>query len=460
MFVREGPRIWRGNRDEESWRHYYAEFVVGTTTLDGPANVLQCPGLPVYGDQWIIADDIDVWATCRWKTEVESMQPADLPGPTNWWRVLCYFTNKPDKAFCLEQQIENPLLMPPKLSGGGVKYTEELSNDRFGNPLVNSAWEVFNGPKVEFDANRGQVHIEMNVPQLLLPFVESFRDRVNGVPIWGINARCVKLSDFKWSKNYYGVCFPYYTWIFDFDINFKSFDRPIYDEGTKVLNGKWDPATGHWVLVPIDANGTLPSPLNPAHFMRFVDRSGNVARVMLDGLGLPAGTFLGTGTSTVPSCITCSGGTPISVRIEGLIPFSGDYAIYNQVVPGELFPSATDPCEFTATVGSVKADLSVSGSLMGGGLIFLSIQDLSGEMPRVIYLKRLAVDPITAKWDCCTINNLPISVGDSDFCPIAISYNPNCSGVPGPPFTGPPAQFLIQAYDEADFSLLGIPLVF
>lgn len=75
-----------------------------------------------------------------------------------------------------------------------------------------------------------------------------------------------------------------------------GFDRDILDEGTKVLNGHWDAATGGWVLDNI--NGVAPDPENPAHFVRFQDRNGNTARVILNGAGLPAEVSIGTGSAT------------------------------------------------------------------------------------------------------------------------------------------------------------------
>jgi hypothetical protein len=83
----------------------------------------------------------------------------------------------------------------------------------------------------------------------------------------------------------YGICNFYFTRIFEFDINFETFDRTIYDEGTRVLNGHWDKTTGDWVLD--DINGGAPDPQNPKHFKRYKDRNGENTRAMLDGNGKP-----------------------------------------------------------------------------------------------------------------------------------------------------------------------------
>ncbi len=445
-------------RDKESHRTYKVKFIVQVATDEGPATAIQCPGLPVYGDPYQIDADLDIWAYCRYDTEVT---PVLTNEPNRFFECEFTFSTKPEKAFCLDFQQEDPLLIPPKLSGAMVKYTEEATFDRFGNPIVNSAWEQFRGPNVEFDKNRHRVHIEMNVPQLLLPFVSSFVDTVNAFTIWGIPHRCVKLSEFQWDRLYYGVCFAYYVWKFDFDVRFDTFDRLIADEGTKVLNGHWDDLTGNWVLDPI--GGKPPDPGNPSHFMRFPDRPGNPTRHLLDGFGLPADVLIGTGTSGAPICTFCNDANGIlSAILSSAAGFTGDYTTYQLLIGGTLTVNPNNPCQLSLTVAGASVRVSFSTYNAGGGgrfgIIFVNFSSSTDPDARYI-IDGIATDA-SGKFTCCgTDYPALLNIGDAGSCPAIVHINATCVASPGPPASGGPGIRYVQKYDESDFSLIGIPLI-
>ena len=291
-----GQTTWEGERDDEGHREYKVTFRVQGSTLDGPANVLQTPGLPVFGTYWVIDNDADLWAWCRWQA---SVKPEVEGEPNEFWKVTFTFSTKPpdrDDRACKDSEVQDPLQEPPKINGSFVVYSEEATKDRFGRPILNSAFERLRGPQVEFDANRPQVKIEMNVAQLDFAFLSVMGNSVNDQELWGMPARCIKLSEIEWERRYYGTCYIYYTLHLTFDIRADSFDRDLLDEATKVLSGHWDGATGAYFLDPI--NGSPPVASNPQHFVRFKDRLGNPMKGILNGAGLPAGVQVGTGTDS------------------------------------------------------------------------------------------------------------------------------------------------------------------
>lgn len=301
----KGPFAKSLERDDEGHRTYAVKHFVTTDAIqDGPQVVLTAANLPQVGDVWNFGNDSDLWAFC-WPTMKISSASGDQES-TKIWTVEQKFTTKPFKR-CQDTVIENPLLEPQKVSGTFVKYTKEVTKDRNGEFILNSAHEHLRGPQVEFDHNRPQVHIEQNVADLDLATVAQMVDTVNDSTLWGLGARKIKLSNFSWERLYYGICFAYYKRIFDFDIDFNTFDRKIPDEGSKVLNGEWETedecATGTgtsvsgWKLLNIC--GAAPDPDNPAHFCRYKDRFGEPARVMLDGAGLPADSMVISGTGTI-----------------------------------------------------------------------------------------------------------------------------------------------------------------
>jgi hypothetical protein len=276
---------WSGDRDENGHRTWNISCLVVTDTIeDGPAIVMQCAGLPQIGDTWNFGNDIDVWAFCLPYMKVSPAPGVKEGGGFYYWKVDQKFTTTPQWR-CSTAQIEDPLSEPQQISGSFVKYTKEGVYDRYGLPMRSSSHEPFHGQQAEYDANRPTVKISQNVASLDLPTITSLVDNLNDSTLWGVSARCVKLSNVSWERKLYGTCYYYYTRNFEFDINFETFDRYIIDEGNKCLNGHWDKATGTYVVDNI--GGSAPDPSNPLHFKQALDRAGQPIRMPLNGAGLP-----------------------------------------------------------------------------------------------------------------------------------------------------------------------------
>lgn len=288
----DGPISWGVTVDDKGDRDYLIRHQVRALTTDGPYTILNTPGLPVVGAVWNFDGDLDPWAFC-WPTKKVTM--VTNKEPNRFWTVESLFSTRP-RGDCREG-VDNPLLLPQRISGSFVKYVREVTQDRFGKTIRNSSFELLRGPIVEFDHNRPTVQVEQNVSTLDLATCAEMMDHVNEVAMWGLEPRQVKLSQFSWSSNIFGTCNEYFTRFFEFDINFEGFDRKALDEGTKVLRGHWE-ETG-WVLDQID--GEDPDPLNPQHFIRFKDRNGENARTLLDGEGKPLGGATGTADDDDPA---------------------------------------------------------------------------------------------------------------------------------------------------------------
>jgi hypothetical protein len=382
----DGQRRYEdGGRDAEGHRTYKVVHLVQTSILDGPSNAMQCPGLPLPHSIWQFDNDVDVWAFCTWDMSIRSMTK---DGPNQFFEIEQTFTTKPpDTKSCIDVQVDDPLLIPQKVSGSYLKDKEEITHDRFGKATINSAFEQIRGPGVEFDKGSDTVIVEQNVPLLQLELFTPMKDTVNQFPLWGLPKRCIKLSDTKYDRKYYGQCFEYYTRTFTFEIKTKrntgavsatpnnpnaeapfkvgdllevqgglatipavlvvtaidnaghittvdiystgsyttvpnnpvsviddtgaavlvtftvnwsdvssitsGFDRDLVDEGTKVLRGKWDkdPKSPTYQTYIIDDDPKNPGkklqPNNPLNFIKFRDFAGDLAKVILDGLGQP-----------------------------------------------------------------------------------------------------------------------------------------------------------------------------
>lgn len=298
-----GPSTWSMVRDRQGHREYKLGHKVDGHKKDGPANVLQTPGLPLPGSLWIIDFDIDVWAYCTHEARVNPKLGED-EGPNTVWDVEQVFSTKPEKR-CQDTQFEDPLLEPIKIRGSTNTYQEEGTVDRFGYAITNSSYEQIRGPQNEWDAGRDVIVIEHNVAVLNHSLCTSMRHHVNDRTMWGYPARTIKMSDFTWSEHYYGTCHKYFTRVFTFEIRQEGWDRDVMDEGTKALKGHWD-INGDWQLEFI--GGSVPSPHNPAHFIRITDVNGNPMRSLLDGAGKPLNVSVDTGTGTA--------GAPVGINIQ------------------------------------------------------------------------------------------------------------------------------------------------
>lgn len=166
------------------------------------------------------------------------------------------------------------------MSGSFVKYTEEIVKDKDGNVIKSSSHELFKGPQIEFDHNRPTIRVEKNVGTLGLATFAEMVDTVNDRKMWGLAARKIKLDNVSWERLLYGTCGFYFKRIFDFSVDFNTFDRAILDEGTKAL-GDWNPSTKVWVVEG--------DPDNPQDFNTYKDKKGENSRVLLDGSGKPLG---------------------------------------------------------------------------------------------------------------------------------------------------------------------------
>ena len=294
----DGPLSMSLTRDDNGFRTYRLKLLIRLTdTLDGPAIASNAAGLPRPGDAWLVDNDLDVWVWCRPEASITRHTDYKDGEPIHFYIAEFTYSNKPlskeqaeKRRGCHEQQIEDPLLEPDRVSGGFQKKSKEATHDRFGAQILNSAFEIVRGPQVEFDESRPTVKVVQNRALLEFNTLCYLIDCLNDTTLWGFPARWIKFSNCTWEEQYHGLCYKYYTRTMEFEIR-EDWDRDLLDEGTKVLNGHWGDGEAEgsgWVLDNI--NGATPDPENPTHFIRAIDRKGDPMRMILDGEGKPANT--------------------------------------------------------------------------------------------------------------------------------------------------------------------------
>lgn len=323
-----GLRVWGGKRDTDGYREFTVTHLVKTTDVrDCPYTVMFAAGLPAIGSVWNLGNNADVWAFCYPDMEIRR-HPTIAAGEKGlWWEVDQKFSTKP-LSRCQDTQVEDPLLEPQKVSGNFGKFTIEAVYDRFGNLLKSSSHEQLRGRQVEFDNNKPSVTIEQNVASLGLSTFSQMIDTVNDAPMWGLPARCVKLSNAPWSRKVYGQCHYYYTRTFEFDIDYHTFDRVGLDEGTRVLHGHWGAGTGSGLTVRILT----------------ITSTGGIATISIDngGAGYPESEIFqvavtgGDGTGGVITIQTNSSGVVASILS---ISYPGKDYVVTPVLPATVATS-------------------------------------------------------------------------------------------------------------------------
>jgi hypothetical protein len=114
---REGHRSWEVSQDEQGFRTYKIVHRIKGSTRDGPANALQCPGLPVAGSLWVVDDDVDVFAWFRLEATAKPASDYKDGEPAEYWDVEQLASSKPqnpDKSRCNQSRSEDPILQPPE----------------------------------------------------------------------------------------------------------------------------------------------------------------------------------------------------------------------------------------------------------------------------------------------------------------------------------------------------------
>jgi hypothetical protein len=170
---------------------------------------------------------------------------------------------------CQDSTIEDPLAEPPKISGSYARYMKRVEQDRFGNAILGSNLEPYQG--IEKPDARPTVVIEQNLADLELPIYSEMVNGLNDSPLWGVGSRCVMLTNCQWSRQVYGTCGYYFTRRLEFEIKFDGYDiTDALDKGYKILRGKWAQVDGEtaWVTNP------FLDPLDPQSYMLFKDYFG------------------------------------------------------------------------------------------------------------------------------------------------------------------------------------------
>jgi hypothetical protein len=223
---------------------------------DGPLEVSQANGIPVYLEPYAFGREQDNGVK-RDGIEIDLRDERDT---RKVYRVVCTFTNKQVSTPPGVIENDDPVLLPPDISGDFVSTEIPLLKDKAGDPVLNSAGYPFES--TDDDAYPTLV-IAKNFNSISLPLLADYVPSVNVNEFWGLEPRKAKLVKAPWQRLFKANGVPYYRITFEWHINWQTWDFMPADAG-------W-----YWY------DKTL------VRYSRCVDRDGiPAARVMpLDGEG-------------------------------------------------------------------------------------------------------------------------------------------------------------------------------
>ena len=251
---------WSLETDEEGHRDYTLVWQVQTTgPTYGPDHALFAPGMPLPGASLNAGATVDPWAFYQRKG---SARLKSRSSRKDVWLATTVFSTRPVRR-CQNNTIADPLLEPHRVRGGADAFTREATEDKDGKSLLYSSGERMRGPALQIEDGYPTIELEQNVAWINIPFLTQYRYAVNNGTWWGMAARTIRCQTFTWERILYGTCYYYFRVTTRFQLNEKTWDLRILDEGDMVKIA-----------------GT-----SPAKFRRAKDEFEENVRVLLDGSG-------------------------------------------------------------------------------------------------------------------------------------------------------------------------------
>jgi hypothetical protein len=216
------PKSTSLNIDAEFHRKYTSEYQIYTERNTSPLDVRAMEQLPQYGDVYSWYGFVDSWAFCR---DISVNRKAEIKDPNTaeirtLWTVKVVHDSKPTGGSNDFQGRNNPLDDPIVVSGGFGVFKQEVSTDRFENPIVNAAGDPYN-PSPEIDEAVDTLSMSYNTATLDLALRAEMIGKVNANVMWGLEPRRIKLTQWNYQVLRSGPGFDYIKHDFEFQVSFK-----------------------------------------------------------------------------------------------------------------------------------------------------------------------------------------------------------------------------------------------
>lgn len=150
------------------------------------------------------------------------------------WIVTVTFTSNPRRRN--DTYEDDPVNQAPIISGGGVRFSTIVEQDRDGNPLVNSVNDIITG--IEKDDDRPSLRIQKNFQTIDLNQFAEYSNSLNDATFFGLSAGKWKLSHPRWEQRFRGNSTPFYAVTFEFESKSETWACSKYDRGHYYLDAQ------------------------------------------------------------------------------------------------------------------------------------------------------------------------------------------------------------------------------
>ena len=207
-----------GGIGPSSERNYERRFrVVTDSRLTGVRDVLSAAGLPVKGDIYATADELDSGARCKSR---DAAQDDDNPAV---WVVTCHYDTT------TEEQDEEPTQRRTRYRWGTAQFQRVAWKDIDGKAIVNSAGQYFD-PPIEVDDSRPTLtvtRIERTYNQAL---AIQYQDAVNSDSFLGFAPGQVKVASIE-AEDFEENGVIYWTVKYEFHFRREGWIKEPLDQG-------------------------------------------------------------------------------------------------------------------------------------------------------------------------------------------------------------------------------------
>lgn len=237
LAVNENRDSPSGSNNFEAGPAYIREFTAYCSSIfDGPQTLLTSGTFPVVGQAWVFGSEFNEDAICQTVTVTKQEDHGRwTDGSVCYlWDIRCEFRiNQPDSS-TPPSLPENPLLRPVIIRGNTSFYSEFSQKDKDGNPIINSAKELFPPHEVEKDL----VEFEFVRNEAVSPagFARFYAGRVNQSPIWGAPERSIRCLGIAWEKQYENG-YEFYSCTYRFAFKEDLWQLELVDNGFNELKG-------------------------------------------------------------------------------------------------------------------------------------------------------------------------------------------------------------------------------
>lgn len=230
--------------DEDFKRTYTHDFLVETNSKDDIQGDVYVGALAASPDpvpsHWTQYNEWNSGTSIRdpyvYLQKVEIKRKEDGEDAWKYWIITCHWAPpKPGTDSSTPPDI-NPLNEPIRYHLEWAHFTRLVEKDNSGNPIINSAGDLFDPPIEIDDARPVLVAVRNMYPlQNIIDLAIEYKNAVNTDTFYGATARTCKVESIQSGTIQERNGQPFYAVTFRVEFNEDTWDKLLVDRGTQVL---------------------------------------------------------------------------------------------------------------------------------------------------------------------------------------------------------------------------------